>query len=122
MDTTPLRRTIAESKTSTNATGGILLRTPDTTVRGGRSKNAKVTQWSCSRVVAFELQSRHFVCVPALDHMLIGQRSHCVLLTLAKVPALQLGQKNIMSNVIDAVPAVHLEQSCALDARGIRIS
>ena len=43
-DTVPLRLTIDESNTSTKATAGILLDTPDTTVGGGGSKNAKVTQ------------------------------------------------------------------------------
>jgi hypothetical protein len=54
--------------------------------------------------------------------MPLGQRSHCVLLTLAKVPAVQMGQKDIMSNVTDDVPEMHLEQSCALDARETKIS
>jgi hypothetical protein len=115
--TVPLRCTTADSNTSINATAGILLKTPDTTVGRGWCRNAKVTQWSCSLVVAFELHARQVVCAPALDHMPAGHFSHFVLLELAKVPAVQLGQKNMVSTETEDVPAAHLEQSCTLDAR-----
>ena len=51
-----------------------------------------------------------------------GQDRHCVLFELAKVPAAQLGQRDIVSTEIEEVPGLHLEHSCALDARGTRRS
>jgi hypothetical protein len=112
---------MAESKTSTKATAGILLRIPDTTVDGGGFKNNKVTQWSPSLVDAAPvLQAWHAACEPALDHMPEGHGTQFVLLTLANVPAVQLGQKDTVSEV-EAEPRLHLEQSCVLvDGREMR--
>jgi hypothetical protein len=121
MDTVPLRGTTTESYTSTKATVGILLGTPDTMVGGGGPKNDRVTQWSRSLVVALELHAAHVPCVPDLDHMPAGQDKHSVLFEFANVPALQLGQRVMVSGVED-VPELHLEQSCALDARGAKNS
>jgi hypothetical protein len=64
----------------------------------------------------------HAACVPALDHVPVGQGKHSVLCVFANVPAVQLGQKDMVSEV-DDVPALHLEQSCCeRDARGMRNS
>jgi len=51
-----------------------------------------------------------------------GQGTHCVLFEWAKVPAAQLGQRDIVSTEIENVPGLHLEQSCELDSRGRRRS
>jgi hypothetical protein len=51
-----------------------------------------------------------------------GQGTHCVLFELAKVPAAQLGQRDIVSTEMEDEPGLHLEQNCELDARGTRRS
>ena len=115
METRPLRETIDESKTSTNATAGNILEAPDTIVIGGGCKNCRVTQWSCSLVVvAFELQARQAPCVPFLDHVPTEHCKHSVLFAFANVPPVQLGQNDTVSEV-ENVPGMHLEQSCALE-------
>ena len=54
--------------------------------------------------------------------MPVGQGKHTVWSVFANVPAVQLGQKDMVSEV-DVVPALHLEQSCCeRDARGMRNS
>jgi hypothetical protein len=50
-----------------------------------------------------------------------GQDKHSVLFEFANVPALQLGQRVMVSGV-ENVPELHLEQSSALDARGTKNS